>query len=370
MDPLLYAMPVFLLLCALESRVLARRGGAGYRLTDFLSGLACGIFDQILNLGVMVLFVVSYAALEQRCGLLELSPDDPLAWVAAIVAHDLAYYAYHRASHRINVLWASHVVHHHSEDYNFTVSLRQGAIATWVTFLFYFPLAWLGFPPVMFVVVHAAYQVYQFFVHTELIGRLGPLEWILATPHNHRVHHGRNGPYLDRNYGGFFILWDRLLGTYVDETVEPEIGSRVGLRSWSPLWANFSHYAALATQAREARGLGAKVWVWFGPPEGHTPRAELVAAPTPEVPRYDVTPSREVLVYVTAQMLILGGVTLYLLYARAQLGAPAVGVGVGAVVAGLISLSALLDCRRWAIRAEVSRLAATLGALLWLWLAG
>ena len=284
MDPLLYAMPVFVLLCGVEAWALHRRQSpSAYRLADFLSGLGCGIFDQIVNLTVTLLFFASYRAVEQRAGLFEWSPTDPWAWVAAVLAHDLAYYWFHRLSHRVNVLWASHVVHHQGEDYNFTVSLRQGAIATWVTLLFYFPLAWLGFPAVMFVVVHGAYQIYQFFVHTELIPRLGPLEWILATPRNHRVHHGRNGPYLDRNYGGFFIVWDRLLGTYVDETEPPEVGTREGLRSWSPLWANFGHYAALARASRAARGLGEALYVWFGPPEGHLSRVQLEAAPTPAI---------------------------------------------------------------------------------------
>lgn len=367
MDPILYAMPVFLVLCGAEAWLLRRQGSrSAYRLADFLSGLGCGILDQILNLGVMVMFVLGYDALEQRSGLLELSARNPWTWVVAVVAHDIAYYCFHRLSHRVNLLWASHVVHHQGEDYNFTVSLRQGAIATWVTFLFYIPLAWLGIPAFMFVVVHAAYQIYQFFVHTELIGRLGPLEWILASPHNHRVHHGRNGPYLDRNYGGFFIIWDRLLGTYVDERELPEVGTRDGLRSWSPLWANFGHYAKLAREARAARGLGAKLWIWLGPPEGHTARAKLVATPMPAVPRYDVRPPRGTAIYVSVQMAALAGATLYLLHARAGLRLAAILVGAGAVVAGLASLSALLDRKSWAWRAELARICVSIAALVWL----
>jgi alkylglycerol monooxygenase len=367
MDPVLYAMPAFMLLCGVEAWVLHRRQSpSAYRLADFLSGLGCGIFDQVLNLAVMLLFFAGYHATELRFGLLEWSPADPWAWVAAVIAHDLAYYCFHRLSHRVNLLWASHVVHHQGEDYNFTVSLRQGAIATWVTLLFYFPLAWLGFPAVMFVVVHGAYQLYQFFVHTELIPRLGPLEWILASPRNHRVHHGRNGAYLDRNYGGFFIVWDRLLGTYVDECEPPEIGTRDGLRSWSPLWANFGHYAKLARASRATHGLGEKLYVWFGPPEGRVPREQLVAAPTPEVPRYDARPTPAVAWYVTAQMLVTSVATLALLFAAQLLATGEIVVASGAILAALVSLAALLDGRSWAWRAEAARLLTTGGALAWL----
>jgi alkylglycerol monooxygenase len=365
MDPMLVALPVFLLLCAVEAWWLRRRSSkSAYRLADFLSGLGCGIFDQVINLGVVVLFVAGYHALEREHGRFDMSAAEPWAWVAAVLAHDFAYYWFHRLSHRINLLWASHVVHHQSESYNFTVSLRQGAIATWVTLLFYIPLAWIGIPAQMFVVVHAAYQIYQFFVHTELCPRLGPLEWVLATPRIHRLHHGRNGPYLDRNYGGFFIIWDRLFGTYVAESVEPEIGSRDGMRSWSPLWANFGHFAKLAREASATPDLEGKLQVWIGPPEGRMSRAELVAAPMPEVPRYDVAPSPSVSLYVAVQLLVLAAVTLGLLYARPALSSTWIAFGVGAVLAGLIALGGLLDTRSWAWRAELARLLATAVGLL------
>jgi sterol desaturase/sphingolipid hydroxylase (fatty acid hydroxylase superfamily) len=358
-------MPVFLLLCAGEAVVLRRQANkSAYRLADFLSGLGCGIFDQVISLGAVVLFVVGYDVLEREHGWLSLSPSSVWAWVTAVFAHDLAYYWFHRLSHRINLLWASHVVHHQSESYNFTVSLRQGAVATWVTLLFYVPLAWIGIPAEMFVVVHGAYQIYQFLVHTELCPRLGPLEWVLASPRNHRVHHGRNGPYLDRNYGGFFIIWDRLFQTYVDESVEPEIGTRDGMRSWSPLWANFGHFAKLAREAQAAPDLSTKLLVWLGPPEGRMSRVELVNAPMPEVPRYDVAPSPSVSAYVAVQLLVLGAATLYLLVARATLSTMWIAVGSGAILAGLITLGALLDTRSWAWRAELARLVATAVGLL------
>ena len=128
--------------------------------------------------------------------------DAAWAWVACYVGHDFLYYWFHRASHEVNVGWAAHVVHHQSEEYNLAVALRQGALQPAVSWVFYLPLAVLGFPPAMFLAVSSIDTLYQFWIHTRLVGRLGPLEWVLNTPSHHRVHHARNPRYIDSNYGG------------------------------------------------------------------------------------------------------------------------------------------------------------------------
>ena len=194
-----------------------------------------------------------------------------MTWIAAVLLHDLAYYLFHRASHRVNVLWAAHAVHHQSEDYTFAVSLRQGAIATWVSYLFYLPLALLDIPVELFVIVHGVYQVYQFAVHTRFIPALGPLERVLATPLLHRVHHGRDADFLDKNYGGFFIFWDKLFGSFAPYTREPDYGVTAGITSWSPFWANLHPYAELARRARRAPDRRAALEVWLRPPEWRAP---------------------------------------------------------------------------------------------------
>src|SRR5690606_31238042 len=152
---------------------------------------------------------------------------------------DFAYYWWHRASHRISFLWAAHVVHHQSEDYNLAVALRQAwftSLSSWVLNL---PLAFLGVPPLVYGVCAALNTLYQFWIHTRLVGKLGPLEWVLNTPSHHRVHHGIDAPYLDTNYGGVFIVFDRLFGTFVEETHEPRYGTLDPIRSFDPVWANF-----------------------------------------------------------------------------------------------------------------------------------
>ena len=267
MNPLIAAIPVFLALAVLEAAAASRRMGTPYKLGDLVSGLGCGTLDQVVNLAVGAGFLVVYSFLSRHAAILDLPSHSLVTWIAAVLLHDLAYYLFHRASHRVNILWAAHAVHHQSEDYTFAVSLRQGAIATWVSYLFYLPLAILDVPVEVFVVVHGVYQVYQFLVHTRFIPGLGPLEHVLATPVLHRVHHGRDAEFLDKNYGGFFIIWDKLFRSFAPYTREPDYGVTAGISSWSPFWANLHPYAELARRARRAPSRRDALALWLRPPE-------------------------------------------------------------------------------------------------------
>lgn len=260
LDPLPYLAPLLVLGLVVEGWVVR------YSQRSLVSGLGCVAFDQITAAWGLALFLVAYDATHRFLGIIELPTHRVLTWVLAIVAHDLAYYAFHRASHRVNVLWAAHVVHHQSETYDFTVSLRQGAIATWVSYAFYLPVALLVDAQV-FLIVHAAYQVYQFFVHTRSIRKLGPLEWIFATPSHHRVHHGSEPAHIDRNYGGFFILFDRIFGTFTAEDREPKYGVPGGYDITGPLFANTYMFLRLRGASAAAACWRARLRLWLGPPE-------------------------------------------------------------------------------------------------------
>jgi alkylglycerol monooxygenase len=258
-DPLPYMAPLFAI--ALVAEGLAVR----YSRRALVSGIGCIVIDQVTAAWGLALFLAAFAALHRHVAVVALPSSSITTYVIAIVAHDLAYYAFHRASHRVNILWAAHVVHHQSERYDFTVSLRQGSVATWVSYLFYAPLALLVDAQV-FLFVHAAYQVFQFFVHTRAIGTLGPLEWLFATPSHHRVHHGSERRHIDRNYGGFFILFDRLFNTFTAEDREPRYGVPGGYEMTSPLFANSYMFLRLIA-ASSRRTLRERLWLWFGPPE-------------------------------------------------------------------------------------------------------
>ena len=173
-----------------------------------------------------------------------------------------------RAGHRVAVLWAAHAVHHQSEDYNLGTALRQTSSGFLLGWLFYLPMAVLGVPPLVFGVVALIDLLYQFWVHTQQVGRLGWFDRWFCSPSNHRVHHAVNDRYLDKNYGGILIIWDRLFGTFkAEDELEPIVyGTRTPLSSFNPLWANLQVYRDLVLNSWRARSWADKLRVWFKPP--------------------------------------------------------------------------------------------------------
>lgn len=262
------SIPVFFLLIGLEIWLERRERKALYRLNDTINDLACGTIQQLAGVfGKTVLFA-GYILLFERFAFFRLDPGNWAHWPIAFLGIDFFYYWFHRASHEVNFLWAAHIVHHQSEEYNLSVALRQSAIQQFLGAPFYWPLALLGVPPMMFLALDAFDTLYQFWIHTRTIGRMGFLEGILNTPSNHRVHHGSNAKYIDRNHGGVLIVWDRLFGTFVEEDdADPCVyGTRSPLRSWDPIAANLQVYRELLQASRAARRWRDKLRVWIAPP--------------------------------------------------------------------------------------------------------
>jgi len=360
-DYIQLAIPVFFLLIGIElvlSRLLARDS---YRLNDSFSDLACGVLQQLLGVFLKTALFAGYAWLYASHRLLEIPLDAAWAWVLCFVGHDFLYYWFHRASHELGAFWAAHVVHHQSEEFNLSVALRQGALQPAVSWIFYLPLAFLGFPPVMFLAVSSFDTLYQFWIHTRLVSRLGPLEWVLNTPSHHRVHHGRNPCYIDRNHGGTLIVWDRLFGTFAREEEEPVYGVTRPVASFNPLWANVHYWLELWDVARRARRPLDKLRVLWSRP-GWRPADQGGPVSAPEVDRasyvkFDVPLARAVKLYVLAQFTaLLVATTIYL--RQSDTLAPMTRlIGAVAIIWGLSSLGGLLDRRSWAIPLEVARLA-------------
>jgi sterol desaturase/sphingolipid hydroxylase (fatty acid hydroxylase superfamily) len=250
-----------------------------------LSQLA-GVFTKLAAIGV-------YAIVYEHAALWRLPSDALWVWIAGLLAYDFCYYWYHRFGHVVALGWAAHVVHHQSEDYNLSTALRQTSSGWIAGRLFYLPLAVLGVPPLVFATVALIDLLYQYWVHTQQIGRLGWFDRWFCAPSNHRVHHAVNDRYLDKNYGGILIVWDRLFGTFIEEGAhEPCVyGTRGPLRSWNPLWANLQTYAELATDCWRARSWADKLRVWFMHP-GWRPAEVAARWPKPafdlqRVQRYD-----------------------------------------------------------------------------------
>jgi sterol desaturase/sphingolipid hydroxylase (fatty acid hydroxylase superfamily) len=364
------AIPVFFLLIGLELVVerLARKDY--YRLSDALNDLSCGTVQQLLEVFLKTALFSGYLFLFERWRLVTVSTGAVWAWVVCFLGVDFCYYWFHRMSHEVNAIWAAHVVHHQSEDYNLAVALRQGAFQSVFSWVFYLPLAVLGFPPVMFLTLSSVNTLYQFWIHTRAIGRLGPLEWVLNTPSHHRVHHGRNPKYIDRNHAGTLIVWDRLFGTFQEEDEEVVYGITKPLASLNPVWANLHYWVELGALARQTRGLGDRFRVFLKPP-GWRP-AELGGfQPAPEVDavsyeKWAVPVPRPVALYVFAQFAALMLATGLLLLRQDGLGPLPLGLGSLLLVAGLVALGGLLEGKRWAPWLEGARVVATLAGVAWL----
>jgi sterol desaturase/sphingolipid hydroxylase (fatty acid hydroxylase superfamily) len=262
------ATPVFLLLIAAEWLFGWRRGRQTYRWADALSSIGLGMLSQVVGVFSLAFTAGIYLLVFDRLALTRLPVDSPAVWFSALLIYDLCYYWHHRLGHRCALFWAAHVVHHQSEDYNLSTALRQTGSGWLFGWVFYLPMALLGFPPLVFGTVALIDLLYQFWVHTRQIGKLGWFDRWFCSPSNHRVHHAVNDRYLDRNYGGILMVWDRMFGSFVEEDdLEPIVyGTRKPLRSWNPITANLEVYAALARDSWRAASWGDKLRVWFKPP--------------------------------------------------------------------------------------------------------
>ena len=262
-----YAIPVFFLLIVIEFIYGLIVKNNTYRINDTFVSISIGLisrFPVILNLGFNA-FLFTLAATTFNLKLLPL--DSWLTWVIAFLMYDLTYYIQHRMHHEIKILWATHVVHHHGEEYNLATALRQTSTGFLWKWMFYIPMMVIGIPAEVFATVGGINLLYQYWVHTEHIPKLGWIEKVFITPSNHRVHHAKNPEYIDANYGGVFIIWDRIFGTYIEEKddIKPVYGTVKALNSWNPIWANFQVFYNMFLDSKRTKKLSDKFKVWYAP---------------------------------------------------------------------------------------------------------
>jgi sterol desaturase/sphingolipid hydroxylase (fatty acid hydroxylase superfamily) len=359
-----FATPVFFGLIGLEWLVARRRGRPAYRAHDAISSIGLGVMSQLAGVFLKLLTVGVYAWIAQHAAVFALPADSVWTWAAGLLVYDFLYYWLHRAGHEVNLLWAAHVVHHQSEDYNLSTALRQTSTGGLLGWLFYLPMALLGFPVAVFVGVALIDLLYQFWVHTEQIGRMGWFDRVFCSPSNHRAHHAVNQRYLDRNYGGILIVWDRLFGTFVeeDDTDPPVYGTRAPLRSWNPLWANAEVYWAAAQDAWRTRRWRDKVLVWLKPP-GWRPADVATRFPRAAFDihreRFDPPMSRALTAYCLVQFALLLGMATQFLDLSARASLPTLLAYAAYLVGSLTVLGALMEGRRGARWIEALRVLGT-----------
>ncbi len=376
------ATPVFFLLIAIELAVGYRRQRNTYRMADAVSSISLGMLSQTSAVFTRLLRIGIYTALFEHVALWR---NDAFwtslpGWLLALVFYDLCYYWLHRMGHESAVLWAAHAVHHQSQDYNLSTALRQTSSGALLGWIFYVPMALAGVPPLVFGVVALIDLLYQFWVHTEQVGKLGWFDRWFCSPSNHRVHHAVNDAYLDKNYGGILILWDRLFGTFKDEDDQEKCvyGTRGLLKSWDPLWANAQVYAGLAHDSWHARSWLDKLKVWVKPP-GWRPADVAERFPKPafsmtQMQLYHPPMSRAAQWFALVQFaVLLAGVAAFLWQAdAAPLARNAIWFAVlltvqwslGAVMQGRITVLMALMLQSGALATATS----ALGFMEWHWL--
>jgi len=348
--------PVFFVLMALElAWAFARqRRGSGhnnYRLGDVINSISLGVLSQLGAIFTKLLTIGLYTAIYAKVA----AGADTGFWrtgyglLLALIFYDFCYYWLHRCSHRSAAFWAAHVVHHQSQHYNLSTALRQTSSGALLGWLFYLPMALAGVPPLVFGIVALVNLLYQFWVHTEQVGKLGWFDRVFCSPSNHRVHRAVNDAYLDKNFGGILMVWDRLFGSFHEEGEKCVYGTRSPLNSWDPLWANAEVYWALLKDSWHTRHRADKLRVWFKPP-GWRPVDVARRFPKPDFDLARITPfdppaSRAVLGFVVVQfVLLLLGVSAVLWFAD-RWPLHTLAVWSAALVAGYWAMGAVLQGR-------------------------
>jgi len=357
------AVPVFLALILLEFLFDRIRGTRYYRLADALNSLSCGIVSTGMRVFFGFIGLFTYEWTLNHVAPVHLPATHWATWIFAFVLYDFCYYWNHRWGHTVGLFWASHVVHHQSEEFNLTTALRQSGTGSFFGWIFYIPAALMGIPVSVYLVVGVIQLFYQFWPHTQMIGRMGFLDRWLQTPSNHRVHHAQNDIYLDKNYVGVFMIWDRIFGTYQDELdEEPCIyGIRGQLKSWNPVWANLHYYWTMAQDAWHAESWLDKVRVWFKHP-GWRPADVAVRYPKKEYDlhrdfeRFDPARNLSLSLYGFVQFVVLIAANSHFLGVLQKQDVSLNWLYFAFILVSLISLGGLFENRREFLWLESVRL--------------
>lgn len=369
MDYIALAIPLFFLLMGMELAWSVWAGRKVYRFNDLVANLGCGIGSQVVGAFTKTGIFAVYLAVYDHWRLFTVE-NSVLTWVATFLLVDLLYYWFHRLSHEINFLWAAHIVHHQSEEYNLSVALRQSWWQGLFSFWFYIPVALLGIHPLTIVTVGAFVTLYQFWIHTKAVGKMGPVEWLFNTPSHHRVHHGSDPKYIDRNHAGTLIIWDRIFGTFQVEEEEPVYGITMPLGTWDPVKANFHYYQDLFAMAKRSTRWSDKLRVFIKPPGWQPEELGGYQGPTAKdrasYRKFDTSVSAAVSGYVALQFVLLLAVSSFFLFRQGDLNTTQLWVTAALIVIWVMNMGLLLEGgKRWVLALELLRISTLAALLLW-----
>lgn len=364
-----FAVPLFLLFMLIEFLLARAKKRPYFRLHNSLANISVGIAERLLDVFVTASFFFLYDFLQKHYGIFNIS-NSVLLWILLFICIDFVWYWYHRMAHTINIFWAAHVVHHQSEDFNYTVSARITVFQAIIRMGFWAILPILGFPAPMITSLLLVHGVYPFFVHTRFVRNLGILEYIFVTPSHHRVHHASNEKYLDKNYGDVLIIWDKLFGTFQKEEDNEAItyGLTHPLKSHSFLWQHFHFCVEMFYAVKQQQGFRRKLGVLFSKP-GAMPGGMREQAEKALLSKYKTeAPEPQPLSrYVIWQIaMALAALFFFILFEYHLYPAQQWLIAV-CIIITLINCGAIMEQKRWIVYLELSRLIVASGALLYIY---
>ncbi len=356
-----FIIPAFFTFLGLEYWIAKRKHQKNlFNYENSVANISVGIAERLLNLFITGSFYTLYYSIYENYALTNI-PNHWAVWILLLLATDLVWYWYHRLGHEINIFWGAHIVHHHSEDFNYTVSARITTLQAIVRNLFWCILPFIGFHPAMVIAILVVHGTYSFFTHTQVVGKLGWLEYVFITPSHHGVHHGSNEKYLNKNYGDIFVFWDKIFGTFQVEEEKPVYGLTHPLKSSSFLWQHFHYYAELWEACRRSRSFRKSLKILFGKPEdldqSIRPELEAILLPDRSTPKLTFRFRAYVNVQIACALL---GLLLTTIFVN-DLGSFKLFIAVALILLTLINCGALLEQKRWIYYLEGIRVIAVCG---------
>jgi len=356
----LYAFPFFFLLIGIELWVGKKRGQKYYRFNDAITDLNIGIGNQVTGVFFKIFYLGLYYYVSEHWALFHLK-NNVWTWLGCFLLFDFIFYWAHRWGHTVNFFWGAHVVHHSSEEYNLAVALRQPWFHNLIAFFLFLPIPFLGFQPEIFLTAAGAHTLYQFWIHTKAIGKLWkPIEYIFNTPSHHRVHHAVDPKYIDKNYAGVFMFWDRLFGTFKEEEEEPHYGITTPLNSWNPTWANLHYYVEMIQKARKMKRWKDRLYMLVARP-GWLPQ-EMGGYQAPReidektYSKYDARTSKPFNRYVFVQFMLIAIGTSAFMYHFGSISLFYKVAFLGVLILSIMICGAIFENKWWVIAAEYARL--------------
>uniref|UniRef100_UPI00398F46CB alkylglycerol monooxygenase n=1 Tax=Pristiophorus japonicus TaxID=55135 RepID=UPI00398F46CB len=354
------ATPYFVGLMIIELVVTwFQKGQIVFRMNDALTSISAGIFSRLPELLGRGIQLTGYIYVWENFRLFVLPWDSPWTWWLTFLGVDFAYYWLHRMSHEVNIMWAAHQVHHSSEDYNLSTALRQSVLQKYSSWFFNLPMA-LFIPPSVFAVHLQFNLLYQFWIHTEIIGNLGPLELILNTPSHHRVHHGRNQYCIDKNYAGTLIIWDRIFDTFEPENEKVIYGLTHPINAFEPFWVQVHHLLYIWKTFWATPGISNKISVILKGP-GWEPGKPRLGCPEdlPTVSGKEIPHNPQIPVwlqlYAMLHFIFILGVYMHIFTNTSALSEITILLGIGYVLLTLTSVGLMMENRSGAAILETIR---------------